>query len=95
MISGGWTSTGTSAEIVPASEYRDYLTIQLLLAKAGVCLGFGVAAVSGSSLMLVDAGDSVTVRGHLARQAVYAMGDLCEGAYQEGDLSLDITEGAP
>lgn len=89
MISGTWTAAAASTEIVPASEYREKLTIQLQSATQ-VYLGFGVPAVAGESLTLLGAGDSITVRGHLARQAVYAIGSGATGAYQEGDVTCDL-----
>ena len=36
--------------------------------------------------MLVTTGDNITVHGHLARQAVNAIGNGAAGAYQEGIL---------
>jgi len=90
MISGSWTSGAASAQIIPASRYRDILTIQLHTAKGTVCFGFGTDAVIDASVLIVSPGDSITVRGHIARQAVYALGALGGGAYQEGDLSLNM-----
>lgn len=89
MIGEDWAATAASAEIVAAEMYRDKLTIQLQNTTQ-VYLGFGVPAVSGSSLTLITTGDSITVRGHLARGAVYALGDGAIGAYQEGDISCDV-----
>jgi len=89
MISGTWAATDTSAVIVAASRYRDKLTIQLQNTTP-VSLGFGVDAVDGESLELLTTGDSITVRGHLARQAVYAIGNGAAGAYQEGNLTMDV-----
>jgi hypothetical protein len=85
MISGDWAGTDASAEIIAADEYRDWLTIQLQNTTP-VYLGFGVPAVEGESIMLVTTGDNITVAGHLARQAVYAIGNGAAGAYQEGKL---------
>ncbi|MFA5186696.1 MAG: hypothetical protein WC551_09490 [Patescibacteria group bacterium] len=96
MISGRWEADDyVDAEIIPADGYRDILTIQLHSAKGCVYLGFGAAAVVDESLLVVEPGDSVTIRGHLARQSVHALGSLSYGAYQEGDLSLNIQDGGP
>ncbi|MFA5186697.1 MAG: hypothetical protein WC551_09495 [Patescibacteria group bacterium] len=89
MISGTWDATAASVEIVAADHYRDSLTIQLQNTTQ-VYLGFGAAAVAGSSLTLITTGDSITVRGHLARQAVYAIGNGASGAYQEGNVVCDL-----
>ena len=96
MISGRWDADGyVDVEIVPADNYRDILTIQLHSAKGCVYLGFGTEAVVDESLLIVSPGDSIAIRGHLARQSVHALGSLSYGAYQEGDLNLNIQEGTP
>lgn len=89
MISGTWAATAASAQIIAADIYRDKLTIQLQN-NTQVYLGFGVPAVAVESLTLLANGDSITVRGHLARQAVYAIGNGAAGAYQEGNVTCDV-----
>jgi hypothetical protein len=93
MISGKWEADGyEDVLLLAADEYRDILTIQILSAKGSVYLGFGTEAVVDESMLIVTPGDSVTVRGHLARQAIHALGSLSYGAYQEGDLTLNVKE---
>ena len=91
MISGGWVAVDlVDGEIIAAEMYRDILTVQLHSAKGCVYFGFGAAAIIDESLLVVEPGDSITVRGHLARQAIHALGSLSSGAYQEGDLTLNV-----
>ena len=89
MISGTWSAIASSAVIVAADPYRDFLTIQLQNTTQ-VYLGFGVDAVAGESLTLITTGDSITIRGHLARQSVYAIGNGAQGAYQEGNVTCNL-----
>jgi hypothetical protein len=65
------------------------LTIQLQNATQ-VFLGFGAAAVVNQSLTMLAAGDSITVRGALARGAVYAIGNGSAGVYQEGNITCNL-----
>lgn len=97
MISGRWDADGLeSVKIIDGAIYREILTIQIHSAKGSVYLGFGQDAVIDASLLIVTPGDSITVRGHLARQDIYALGSLSYGAYQEGDLDLNVSyEGQP
>lgn len=87
MAKGSWTGIATSAIIVAADEYREYLTI-ILTNNITVALAFGEAAVAGEGIQLLNAGDSVRVQGHLARGAVYAIGNTAVGSYQSRQLEL-------
>ena len=82
-----WTSGAASAEIIAADVNRDYLTIQSTTANT-VALGFGHTAVAGKGVQLIAAGDTVTVRGWLARLAVNAIGASGAGTYQDGDIAF-------
>ncbi len=88
MASGSW-SVVASVEIVAADEHRDELTVQLTNRTPAV-LGFGKAAVSGEGIRLINAGDSITVHGHLAREAVCAkmdaIGISSDGIWQDGKI---------
>jgi len=86
MSKGAWTGTSASAIIVAADEYRDHLTVQLINATAAN-LAFGEAAVAGEGIELINAGDSVSVRGPLATEAVYAIGNGADGVYQDGPIA--------
>jgi hypothetical protein len=84
MAKDSWAGTASSAEIVAADDYREYLTIQLTNATQ-VALGFGEAAVANKGVQLINAGDAVRLRGAMARKAVYAIGNGATGTYQDGD----------
>lgn len=83
MTKGAWSGGAASAIIVAADEYRDHLTVQLINATSAH-LAFGEAAAAGEGIKLINAGDSVTVSGPLATEAVYAIGDGASGIYQSG-----------
>lgn len=85
MSKGAWTTTSSSAVIVAADEYRDYLLIQSATAVQ-VALGFGETAVAEEGIQLLNAGDTVVARGAPAREAVYAIGDGGGGTYQDGNI---------
>ena len=92
MAADNWAATATSAAIVDADDNREYLTLQLLSGDI-TALAIGEAAVYGSGVHLLAAGDSVTVRGWIAREAVYAIcdtGDSSTGSSQDGDMLLNI-----
>ena len=87
MAKGSWTGTALSAIIVAADANREYLTI-ILTNNVTVALAFGEAAVAVEGIQLLNAGDSVRVQGHLARGAVYAIGNTGAGSYQSEQLEL-------
>ena len=87
MAKGSWAGTASSAELVAVDNYREYLTIQLTN-DITVALGFGEAAVVGEGIQLMQTGDTVTVRGHLARSAVNVIGNTAIGTYQSGKLKV-------
>lgn len=84
---GNWTGTAASAEIVPANLNREYLLIQHSDATT-VALGIGEDAVAGEGIQLFKIGDTVRLRGPMARKAVYAIGNTGAGTYQEGDVEF-------
>ncbi len=85
MASGAIAGGTNSAVIVAANEYRDTLTIQLTNSTS-LEVAFGETAVTGACLKLINAGDSVTIHGHLARGAVYGIGNGAVAVYQDGDV---------
>ena len=87
MAQGAWAGTNSSAEIVARDINRVSLTIQLLVRSGSTVitsLGFGTAAVSGEGYTLVNVESSITVRGALAKKAVYAItsSGTSSGGYQ-------------
>ena len=89
MVSGAFVGTAASAELLPANEYREFITIQLQN-DTDVSIAFGEAAVVGECLKLSNTGEAVTVRGWLAQKQINIIGDGAAGAYQEGDISISI-----
>lgn len=70
MAQGAWTGSNSSAAVIAADQDRVSLTVQMVTAgSAATSLGFGTAAVAGEGVTLQNIGDSVTVRGHLAKLA--------------------------
>ena len=86
MSSAAIAGGSASAEIVPADKYRAVLTIQLTNATALGLAFNGATAVLVNGIKLINSGDVVTVRGHLARGQVNGIGDGAVGAWQDGDL---------
>lgn len=86
MSKGAWTSTQTSSAVIAEDQKRESLTVQLTTAASSPTnLAFGAAAVFGEGVQLVNIGDSVTVRGHLAALACNAIcntGLTSGGGYQ-------------
>jgi hypothetical protein len=86
MAKGAWTSTQASSQVIAADVTRTSLTVQMVTAASSpTSLAFGAAAVFGEGVQLVNIGDSVTVRGHLAQLAVYGICDTgltSGGGYQ-------------
>ncbi len=87
MSKGSWAGTGSSAEIIAVDENREYLTIQLTNSIT-TALGIGEAAVAGEGVQLLVAGNSVTLVGHQARSAIYAIGNTATGTWQSNELIL-------
>jgi hypothetical protein len=85
MAKGSWTGTDSSAVIVAADSYREYLTIQLTNATQ-TNLGIGVAAVADEGIQLINAGDTVRIEGAQAQLAIYAIGNGAAGTYQDGKV---------
>ena len=86
MSKGAWTSTQATSEVIAADSFRESLTVQMTTAASSPTnLAFGAAAVVGNGVQLVNIGDSVTVRGHLAALACNAICDTgltSGGGYQ-------------
>ncbi len=86
MAQGAWTSTQATSQVIAGDNSRTLLTVQMVTASSSpTSLGFGTAAVLGEGVQLVNIGDSVTVRGHLAKLAVNAIcdtGQTSGGGYQ-------------
>ena len=90
---GKWSITVHGTQIIPASEYRDNLTIQITDGWP-VWLAFGEEAVIGEGICLLAPGDSVKICGDVARAGVYAkclnpLGAM--GGWQEGELEIMVT----
>jgi len=84
MAKGSWNALDTSSEVIPASEYRDKITVQLHSGDV-TALGFGESAVYGEGILLMVAGDSVELAGALSRCAIHAVcnvGKVSSGGYQ-------------
>jgi hypothetical protein len=81
--------SAASEEIVAADEHRAELTIQLR-GSAVIELAFGETAVAGEGIKLIKPGDSVQVKGHLSRLAVYGIGTqtTSNGGWQDGDVQI-------
>jgi hypothetical protein len=88
---GTWASTATSAAVLDADDDRLFVALQLLTGDP-TSFAFGEAAVFGSGLTLRNVGDIITVRGGLAKLAVYAICDTANtssGGYQaRGDIAV-------
>ena len=82
---------GESEQVIAADEHRDSLTIQLHNTQA-TFLAFGEAAANNTGIQLINAGDSVRVRGAKARKAVNA---YSAGAAQLGIETLEDIEYRP
>ena len=79
---GAWTSTQATSQVIAGDNNRTSLTVQMVTAASSpTSLGFGTAAVFGEGVQLVNIGDSVTVRGHLAQLAVNA---ICDSGLTSG-----------
>ena len=85
MAKGNWTGTASSALLVAANAYREYLTIQLTNATPAN-LGIGEAAAAGEGIKLINAGDSVRIKGAQAQEAIYVIGNGAAGTYQDGNV---------
>jgi len=83
MAKGNFTGTGASALLVAANYNRGKLVIQHTN-DTTAALGIGEAAVAGEGLQLLKSGDSVVLADHLAREAIYVIGNGATGTYQEG-----------
>lgn len=90
MAKGSWSGSGSSAQLVAADNNRDYLTI-ISSTTNTAALGLGEAAVAGEGIQLFAIGDSVILRGHLARGIVYVIGASAAGSYQTGDLEVSLS----
>jgi len=86
MSKGAWAATAATAEVIAEDQTRESLTVQLTTAASSPTnLAFGVDAVFGQGVQLVNIGDSVTVRGHLAKlscDAICNSGLTSGGGYQ-------------
>ena len=92
MYADVWAATQASSEIVPEDVHREHLVIQLHSGDP-VCLAFGETAVFSRGMKLMVAGDSVKIRGWLARHAVTAIcdtGGIAVGGYQLGDAQMEM-----
>ena len=87
MAHGSFTATSASTAIVAADANRDKLLIQKLNTTA-IDLGFGIAAEAGKGVHMVNASDSVVVKGPLAAHAVYAIGNGGTGTWQDGNVEF-------
>ena len=87
MAKGAYLGTATSAVLVAANDYRDYLLIQHGNATA-IALGFGEPAIALSGVQLFKAGDVCKVEGPMARGAVYVIGSGGVGSYQDGNVDV-------
>lgn len=82
MAQGAWTSTQATSQAVAEDNERTSLTVQMVTAASSpTSLGFGTAAVFGEGIQLVNIGDNVTVKGHLAKLAVNA---ICDSGLTSG-----------
>ncbi len=83
--SGTWTATAVSSEIVPASNDRLSVVIQLTSGN-NTQLGIGEDAVFGEGLQLTGTGSFIEIKGHQARMAINAIcdsGNSSSGGYQD------------
>lgn len=80
---------GTSESIVAANDNRSHLTIQLK-GSTSIELGIGTAAVAGQGIKLIQPGDSVQIKGALAKLAVNGIGTITtsNGGWQDGDVQV-------
>ncbi len=85
-MNGTFTGTAASAEAIAADVNRDLLCIQMIDATAEITMAFGVDVVADEGIKLVNIGDSVTIRGWLARLAVNVIGDGGICVYQDGGI---------
>ncbi len=86
MVAGTWAATAASSVIVAASNNRDILILQLHSGDV-TALAVGEAAVFAKGVKLYSVGDTVTLTGWMARQAIYGICDTAltaAGGYQEG-----------
>ena len=86
MSQGTFTGTGASVAVLAADIYRDELCIQMIDATAEITIAFGTTVVADQGIKLVNIGDSVTIRGWLARESVNVIGDGGICVYQDGNI---------
>ncbi len=85
---GKATGTSSSAELLAADEYRGFVTIMLQNAVS-CAFGFsGEAAVDDQGVILIEIGDSIEVRGELAREQINVIGNTASLTWQEGPLTV-------
>ena len=82
MSKGNFTVTASSAEIIAADQYRDYLTIQKGTNAVAVALGIGEDAVAGEGIQLTNIHDSVELWGVDARASISAIGNTGAGTWE-------------
>ena len=85
---GKVTGTSASAEFLAANEYRGFVTI-MLQDEVTCAFGFsGEDAVLDEGVILVEAGDSIEIKGELAREQINVIGDTASLTWQEGPLTV-------
>ena len=85
---GKATGSSASAEFLAADSYRGFVTI--MLQNAVKCsFGFsGEDAVLDKGAILEEVGDSIEVKGELAREQINVIGDTASLTWQEGPLTV-------
>ena len=93
MAQGEITGTGTSAEALATSRYRDKVTFQMTDASETIHFGFNTAAVVDEGLALRRVGDSFTVSEELARGQINIIASGAGGqvSYQTGNVVSVVT----
>lgn len=87
-----FTATAASTAVIAADPYRDCLFIQKTNATA-IALGIGTAALAGEGIQLSRVNDTVVLRGHDARQAIYAIGNGGTATYEKLSGGFQFTPG--
>jgi hypothetical protein len=88
--SGKATGTASSAQLLAADQYREYVVI-MLQNQIACALGlFGNAAVLDEGIVLGQVGDTVHLSGAAARQQINVIGNTASLTYQSSADPISV-----
>jgi hypothetical protein len=87
---GKATGAATSAQLLAADQYREFVVI-MLQNQVTCALGlFGDAAVIDEGIVLAQVGDTVHLSGAAARQQINVIGDTASLTYQSSAEPISV-----